>query len=220
MQGTPLKANARSAVLAVGLVTLAALLPATASAGTADLSGTSLIVTADPGEHNDLFVVHVFAGESQYQVTEQGTDATLTPGNGCAPTGFPNQAYCPTAGTTDVLVMTRNRADKALIQTNGISPSVTVLAGSGNDRIQGGDNTGETIDGGNGRDRLFGGGFADADPLDILIGGAGPDKLLGEGGPDKLKARDSEADRLIDCGPGDDPKPVLDPGLDPAPISC
>ena len=171
--------------------------PATASATTVELSGPTLLVTADASEHNDLFVVHVFAGEpatSQFYITEQGTDATMTAGAGCTPDpGTTYQAYCPTAGITAVEVRTLDLADKAFIQTNGISPAVTVLAGTGSDEVQGGDNTGEKIKGGKGHDVLMGGGFADLDPMDILIGGSGRDKLSGQGGVDMLKALDGSA---------------------------
>lgn len=207
------------------LLAAAALLcvPATASASTAELSGESLLVAADGGEHNALTVSRVFTGKravSQYQITEQGPDATLTPGDGCTDAGAPNQVFCPTEGTTSVSVNTLDLADRVFIQTIGITPIVTVLAGTGKDEVQGGDNTAETIRGGRGDDVLAAGGSLDTDPLDVLVGGAGRDTLSGQGGPDKLKAKDGERDKLIDCGDGDDPEARRDRGLDPRPVSC
>ena len=58
-----------------------------------------------------------------------------------------------------------------------------------------------------------------ADGDDTLNGGSGLDRLLGNAGKDKLLAKDGEADRQINCGPGNDPAAKRD-NIDPKPKSC
>lgn len=70
------------------------------------------------------------------------------------------------------------------------------------------------VDGGEGDDSVSGGQAADT-----LVGGPGADVFKGYGGADTLLARDNSEDRRIDCGPGDDEKPKVDPE-DPPSRSC
>ena len=73
----------------------------------------------------------------------------------------------------------------------------------------------ENITGGAGDDTLTGNGNAN-----ILVGGLGADSLFGLRGVDLLDAADGVADVVIDCGREVDQAPLLDAGLDPAPIDC
>jgi Ca2+-binding RTX toxin-like protein len=63
---------------------------------------------------------------------------------------------------------------------------------------------------------------------DVLIGDAGDNSFFGQPGADEfygldgndiLGARDGQADKVIDCGPGDADTAVLD-DVDPAPLGC
>jgi Ca2+-binding RTX toxin-like protein len=73
----------------------------------------------------------------------------------------------------------------------------------------------ERVVGGSGADTLTGSGGANR-----LTGGPGADALSGLAGADTLVADAGAADLLIDCGTGVDFAALLDPGTDPAPVSC
>ena len=73
----------------------------------------------------------------------------------------------------------------------------------------------ENVTGGAGDDSLTGNGNAN-----VLVGGLGADSLFGLRGVDLLDAADGVADVVIDCGREVDQAPLLDAGLDPAPIDC
>jgi Ca2+-binding RTX toxin-like protein len=85
-----------------------------------------------------------------------------------------------------------------------------LLGGSGGDVLDGGQDA-DRMSGGGGDDRIYGGLASWPDSDDILLGGSGFDRL---------EALDRDADRRIDCGPGEDPRPQFDHRIDPRPASC
>ena len=64
------------------------------------------------------------------------------------------------------------------------------------------------MEGGSGRDNVSGGLGADS-----VDGGAAADMMRAGAGDDEVVAKDGYADRLVDCGPGDDVA-FVDRGLD------
>lgn len=107
-----------------------------------------------------------------------------------------------------------------------------VDGGDGNDALYGNSeldlgpelDQGDTLDGGSGNDQVHGNNGDDTlfgeTGDDTLDGGPGKDALLGGDDSDTLKARDGEADALIDCGAGLDPATEHDLTGDPVPVDC
>ncbi len=93
--------------------------------------------------------------------------------------------------------------DHVIVGLDTISPSTTVLGGSGNDKLEGGDEV-DFVNGGGGNDSLSAGGGDD-----ILIGGAGDDTLRGGAGADSMHGNGGTNRALTE---GDDI--VLDSAID------
>ena len=97
-----------------------------------------------------------------------------------------------------------------------------LIGGSGRDLLVGGEKK-DFLKGESDNDQLFGGPGADdlrgGGGRDLLIAGRGQDGLFGGNGPDLLQARDREADRPIDCGPGRGDRVRLD-AKDASPRRC
>jgi hypothetical protein len=88
-----------------------------------------------------------------------------------------------------------------------------LIGGKGPDTLTGTDGPNQ-LTGGPGNDAMQGLGGNDT-----LWGGGGADQFLGGAGNDALKAHDSAADALLDCGDGTDTL-QWDAGLDPAGTGC
>jgi RTX calcium-binding nonapeptide repeat (4 copies) len=104
------------------------------------------------------------------------------------------QVFCGRSGIGRVHADLGEREDTATVSAR---VPVTLLGGSGADRLTGGPRP-DTVDGGDGNDRLAGAGGADE-----LDGGLGTDPLDGGPADDVLRSADGLADR-IDCGDGSD----------------
>ena len=90
---------------------LALVLPAHAFAGTASTAGSTLTVTATPGQTNRLAVT---LDGSNLRVSETGSGASLTSSTGCVPE-VTNQVLCPLAGIT-LIAMTGDNGDDWLTE--------------------------------------------------------------------------------------------------------
>lgn len=161
----------------VGLLTTAGALTLapSASAWTAGVEGTTLVVQADPGEANRIDV-DVAPGGNLIVMDDAGVVRAL--GAGCSDPDEEGTATCARAGLTDVRIDAGDLDDT--VSVGEISLPVHVLGGDGNDQITTGSGD-DTLDGGAGNDIL------DAGPGDdILLGGEGDDTLLGGSGNDRL----------------------------------
>ncbi|MEJ7786767.1 MAG: calcium-binding protein [Solirubrobacteraceae bacterium] len=141
---------------------LSALAPATALAGTASISGSSLNLLATPGQANDIVIIEAI---TSFQIADLGTGATLTPGSGCT-AGAVNIVICPRAPVSSITVSTGDMDDKVANVTTYMS---TLLGEAGDDRLSGGSGV-DTLDGGSGSDVFDGGPGGDT-----FTGGSDPD---------------------------------------------
>ncbi len=172
-------------------------LPGTASAHSVVRPGGAVVsyLSVDATSLNDL-VVRRDADRIEFR--DLAVDGGIDPG-GCAPgdvdgQGYIVQVFCPATDVRRVRVDLGDREDAATV-TLGIP--VTVLGGTGADRITTG-SAGDEIDGGSGNDVLAAG-----DGDDVVQGGDGADEIDAGPGADRIAARDGTAD-VIDCGPGED----------------
>jgi Ca2+-binding RTX toxin-like protein len=155
---------------------------------------TKLRITADAGDKNVAIVQKVLMSDAIY-VQES------TPGVGVnAPDCFQPAVYaaeCDAPLVTKVIVKLSDKADSLDVTDSSWPQAIRVSAfgGEGNDTLQ------------------------TAGAADLLFGNEGKDWLFADAGKDKVRAKDGERDREIDCGPGNDAL-SLDAGLDPAPLSC
>ena len=161
------------------LVALALVLPATAGAATVtrecdfqDCALPPVIVTAPPGERNDIAFTR-----SAGHITVRDTGTPLVVGDGCVRLA------------TDAVRCRAVFRDPAKAEEQ----RVLVKAGDGDDRISGeglvpGGNVTVRFEGGDGDDVLSTGDFATRpqDPGNALLGGAGEDTLTGSARPDGL----------------------------------
>ena len=150
--------------LSVSCVALAlsALAPATALAGTASISGSSLNLLATPGQANDIVIIEA---STSFLIEDRGNGATLTPGSGCT-AGAVNIVSCPRAPVSSITVSTGDMDDKVANVTTYMS---TLLGEAGDDRLSGGSGV-DTLDGGSGSDVFDGGPGGDT-----FTGGSEPD---------------------------------------------
>lgn len=171
----------------VALVVLGAfaVLPQTAGASTASLSGGVLTITAAPGETNAIVVS---SGNANPLWVDDS--AGVTPGPGCEAGSVPTRALC-------------------FLGPVGLSAaSVVASLGDGNDSFNadaaGGYVTKVTADGGPGDDAIIGGFAGDVlrggDGNDDLGGSSGEDQVYGEAGNDTVRGH-AGAD-TVDGGPG------------------
>jgi hypothetical protein len=152
-------------------------------------------LSADATSLNDLVVRR---DGSRIEFRDEAVDGGMDPG-GCVPgdlngDGYVIQAFCPSAPVARVRVDLGDREDKATVS---LAIPVTVLGGTGSDRITTGEGADE-LAGGTGNDVLAAGGGAD-----VIDGGDGADEIDGGGGDDRIAARDGTAD-TVRCGPGED----------------
>ncbi|GGM70555.1 hypothetical protein GCM10012275_46200 [Longimycelium tulufanense] len=168
-------------------------------------AGTEIVVVASPNVANDITIFQV---GDRYWVSDRNA-ATKVSGE-CTLTG--NQASCPAANTTAIIVHVGNMNDVVFANIN--LPGMTIFGAAGNDHLVGGE-ANDTLSGGPGDDTLVGGSGNDTidgdegnDDLsggpgnDTLNGGQGRDVLSGGNGNDTLEGADN-ADEL-NGGPGND----------------
>ena len=166
-----------AAIAAAGAL---ALLPGTALASTASVSGGVLYYTAGNGEVNNLSITF---GAGQYTLHDSGASSLTVP-TGCSP--GPQELHCPFGMFNAISVDLGDQNDIENSSTLLITP-VTVHGGTGNDTIStGGAN--DYLDGGPGNDTLDGG-WGD----DMLDGGVGADVLKGNAGFDTVTYSDRVA---------------------------
>ena len=151
-------------IFLAGLLALAlhAAAPSSASAATASISGTDLVVSAGPAETNNLMIT---TEVTDYRITETGAGVTLSPGAGCI-SGGANQVLCPIAGLASISVAAGDLDD--IVTVSAMLPA-TLNGGDGDDRLSGGTGN-DTLNGDQQEDILDGGVGADA-----LNGGTGSD---------------------------------------------
>lgn len=193
----------RTALLAV--VLSLALAPA-ASASTVSVDGGVLLVTAAPGETNEVFVSQRVppgsSATSEYAVKD--SSAGTTPGAGCGPDPtLPPQGspvVCSASGVQSIVIRLGDGDDGAGHDTSAVP--ISVYGEAGNDRIALFSTAGTLGDGGEGNDHLEGG--------DDLRGGPGADDISGarllDGGEgnDVLRKTGGHASGRLSAGAGDD----------------
>src|SRR5215213_425590 len=161
------------------------LLPASALASQARIfEGTALSVDGEDSEVND-FTVAYDTSQNVFHVTDR-KGITVTPVAPCTATDRANAVDCPPDGVSYLDI--RPGADDDTVRIQGTSLPATVLAGAGNDVVDGGPGT-DRIDGGDGNDTIDGGGGHDT-----LVGGLGADVIHGGAGQDSVVYRDGEHD--------------------------
>jgi Ca2+-binding RTX toxin-like protein len=175
-------------------------LPATASAATASITGSTLTYSAASGEENDL-TIETDAGV--FRVTDN--TAPVTAGAGCNQRST-HRVNCSTAGITLVDVLAKDQDDsvQALIGTvdanlNGGSGGDNLTSDAGDDTLTLGKadpsgNTSEQAFAGDGQDTLNG--CTTPNASDFLSGGPGDDELLG-GACNESLFGDTGADDLV-----------------------
>ncbi|MBB3098750.1 Ca2+-binding RTX toxin-like protein [Actinoplanes campanulatus] len=190
-------------VLAATAATIAATAYATtpayaASAGSAKVSGTTVIFTAGAATKNDVIITR-----SGRTVTIDDRVA-IKAGAGCtAVSGDKTKVKCTTKSNPKLVRAALGAGNDRLVNRTAIPTSVT--GGTGADQIYGGSGK-NAIDGGSGDDALYGGRSADTllggagrDALwgaagnDVIYGGTGIDNLIGDAGDDKLYAGPAES---------------------------
>lgn len=195
----------------VGLLTTAGALTLapSASAWTAGVEGTTLVVQADPGEANRIDI-DVAPGGNLIIMDDAGTVRAL--GAGCTDPDEEGTATCARAGLTEVRIDAGDLDDT--VSVGEISLPVHVLGGDGNDTLTTGSGD-DTLDGGPGNDTLDAGAGDDTliggDGDDTLLGGSGNDRIDGSAGVDQIDG-DLGDDRItggaggdqIDAGAGND----------------
>lgn len=202
--------TATRAAVALFTATAAGLtLAPSASAWTAGVEGTTLVIQADPGEANRIDV-DVAPGGNLIVMDDAGTVRAL--GVGCSDPDEEGTATCARAGLTDVRIDAGDLDDT--VSVGEISLPVRVLGGDGHDQITTGSGD-DTLDGGPGNDTLDAGAGDDVllggDGDDTLLGGSGNDRIDGGSGVDQIDG-DLGDDRItggdggdqIDAGAGND----------------
>lgn len=147
-------------------------LPQAAHASTASVSGSTLTITAAPGEANDVLLS--FDGSV-------GDAAGITAGSGCGPWDeSPTKVDCG-VDFTAVVIDLGDGNDQYQNSLGGRVATATVDGGAGDDVIFETATTAATIDGGDGDDTIDGG-----EGNDTIRGGAGNDQLSGRAGNDTI----------------------------------
>ena len=114
--------------VALAVLGVLAVLPATALGGTASVSIKRVFYAAAPGEVNNL---GVSLSGTDYVLTDSG--ATVGAGPGCSASG--NEATCAATG---IIGLTVSGGDGADSLTNSTSTPSTLSGGDGNDALEGG----------------------------------------------------------------------------------
>jgi Ca2+-binding RTX toxin-like protein len=175
--------------IAIGVVTLGALLLGAATAQAAVLASGGGMITyiANQGERNDVLVdtADLFGGTVPVYTFKDADANPITIGVG--PCEFINEvATCRRDGIGSLIIDVRDGDDTAQIaETVGIG--ALMIGGRGND----------TLLGGNGNDILKGN-----DNRDSLRGRGGADVYKGGRGRDNLQTLDGIRDAFISCGDG------------------
>jgi hypothetical protein len=195
--------------LCAGLLLLA--LAPSAWASQASLSGSTVTVTANAGEANDVLI------NLDLEITDA---AGITAGPGCTQE-TPTKVTCGT--DFRITQISLGDANDTYFNSFFTMQSQTVDGGAGNDNLRANSLEGSVIDGGDGDDAIRGGsatdrlmGGAGNDTIegdagnDTIDGGAGTDTLNGDlpadvqkSGNDQILARDGERD-TISCHTGAD----------------
>jgi Ca2+-binding RTX toxin-like protein len=191
--------------VALAVLCVLAVLPATALGGTASVSIKRVFFAAAPGEVNNL---GVSLSGTDYVLTDSG--AAVAAGPGCSASG--NTAVC---AATAIIGLTVSGGDGADSLTNSTSTPSTLSGGDGNDALEGGSGN-DTLRGNQGIDTLSAGAGDDlvdvrGDRGDIVNCGAGDDTVRGDGAD--VIASDCET---VDRGPAPSPPP---PASGPSPTS-
>lgn len=169
-------------------------------------TGGTITVVAGVGRENNITVWQVGA---QIRVRDTG-DNVIASGD-CWRVGV-DQAACPAADTTEVVVIAGDQDD--VIVSTIAAVGVTLIGGDGNDVLTGGA-ANDTLEGNQGDDHLTGGAgndtltagagddtvFAGAGN-DTVDGQAGMDRIFGGGGNDVLEGEGARD--VIVAGPGAD----------------
>lgn len=205
-----LRSTARHTAVVGLLATASALaLAPSASAWTAGVEGTTLVIQADPGETNRIDV-DVAPSGNLIVMDDAGTVRALDAG--CTDPDEEGTATCARTGLSDVRIDAGDLDDT--VSVGEISLPVHVLGGDGNDTLTTGSGN-DTLDGGPGNDTLDAGAGDDAllggDGDDTLLGGSGNDRIDGGNGVDQIDG-DLGDDRItggqggdqIDAGAGND----------------
>jgi Ca2+-binding RTX toxin-like protein len=177
----------------------------TASGATVSIEDDWLLVTAAPGEANDLRVVD--GGAGVYALRDAG--ASLEAGTGCTSVSS-SEAHCQAEFVHGVVVRLGDGNDRLdASEACGIEYfcQLSAYAGPGADHVVGSPGL-DWLDGDAGEDVVAGLGGEACSPRggcsgDTLLGGSGEDVLLGGPGPDRILA-DPGADLLLGGGGSDE----------------
>ena len=105
--------------------------------------------------------------------------------------------YIPKSSINSIVVVVCGGDDQ--VQMGSITFETLIEGGSGDDQLQGGDGGNDTIYGGSGDDQIQGNGGDD-----VLVGGIGDDQLQGDNGTDSLTQNGDNSSGDVDCGDNDD----------------
>jgi Ca2+-binding RTX toxin-like protein len=161
----------------------AATSPPGVSANTTLVNRTSSTITvvAGVGRENAITVWQV---GTQIRVRDTGDNVI---GSGGCWNVDANQAACPAAGTTEVVVIAGDQRD-VVVSTLAVV-GVTLVGGDGNDVLTGGA-ANDTLEGNQGNDTLTGGAGNDTltagEGNDTVFAGAGNDNVEGQAGIDQI----------------------------------
>jgi Ca2+-binding RTX toxin-like protein len=190
----------RRETMAVGTLALlgALALPATASAATASITGSTLTYSAVAGEENDLTIE---TSGANFRVRDN--TAPVTAGAGCTQRS-PHRVNCLTAGVTLIEVLAKDQDDAVQLLTGTVDANLNGGSGGDNLTSDAGDDTltlgktdsnaNEQASAGDGQDTLNGSTTPSAS--DFLGGGPGDDELLGGPGFDSMFG-DTGADDVV-----------------------
>ena len=198
-------------------------LPAGASAAGLTYEGATLVYRAAPGEANAVTLNATDDG--RVAIGETGASLSF-PADGCSQANESMPVLCEVKSVDLLRFELGDGNDRASIQDIQVAGNViSVLAGDGNDRLEGGPRAASTLDGGAGDDEL-----TSQESGDVLAGGAGDDQLIGGAGDDQLRGGDGadvlQPDRyttgndLVDGGAGIDRlQDYSDPTKSPQPVT-
>ncbi len=184
---SPVSGNwaARSKRVAPLVVVGVCMLPSSALAWTASVTGQSLAVVGGAGSVNQLTIED--DGLGGFRVVEEGGRAFA----GGVPAGCSNpvaSVLACTTGTAITVSVTGGSSPDTLTSSSSLG-GVVLDGGAGNDTLYAGAH-GDRLLGGAGDDQLFGGSGDDtligADGADQIYGGQGTDELIGGVGDDRL----------------------------------
>jgi Ca2+-binding RTX toxin-like protein len=173
-----------------------------------NMTNGTITVVAGVGRANDITIDLMGA-----DIRVKDTGDAVAPSGACTPVAA-NEAACPAAKATELVVNAGDQADKVTSTLGALG--VTLIGGAGIDSLTGaaandtleGDADNDTLQGGAGNDTLTGGAGKDmilaGIDNDVVDGGPGDDTIFGDAGNDVLNGDDgNDLIVAVDASPGD-----------------